>query len=107
MAATWKAVGGEITLNGTTPVTLAGPPPAGKTQVVIGLSGVPDASYTLTLRKNKGGTLTNIQIVSGIVSGGKWPAIEPVALDATDETLEAVLNTAGTPKMDVASVQEV
>lgn len=106
MAATWKAGGGEITLNGATPVTLAGPPLSGKTMVLIGLSGVFDGSYSLTIRVNKGGVFTNIETSLPVSSGARWPKIEPVGLDAIDETVEALLNTAGTPKVVVATLVE-
>lgn len=106
MAATWKAIGAEITLDGTTPKTLAGPPALGKTQLVVGISGEPDSTYQFTIRKNKGGVFTTIRSVP-VIGGGEWPSLkDPIALDATDETLEGFLDVAGTPKVDVSSLVE-
>ncbi len=87
-----QLIGGEVTLNGQTWVTIAGPPGSAKAHQV--LSAKPrnkdSVAHIFELRKNKNGTFTELFESESVPAGKNAQLIDNcVTLDATDETLEA------------------
>ena len=103
-------IGSETALPAGTTTVLAAP--AAATQRVVPRGGwsvynTDTAKRDITFQKNKGGTITQIQKVTGVASGGNVILEKVVILDATNETLENVVDaiTTNSLKADVAAME--
>lgn len=105
-------LGSEGVLNGGTPVTaLAAPASSKQRQVPANGASVYNAdsvSHTITWQKKKASTTYVIYIATGVVAGALSILGKKVVLDATDETLEVVMEGAHTtlaPTFDIAAME--
>ena len=104
--------GNEVALNGATPVTLVAAPTGtnkrGIDKDAAGIHNLDSVSHTFTFQKNKAATITVIWKVTGVAAGGAAIMPKKVVLDATDESLEVVMEGAHTttaPRADVAYLE--
>lgn len=103
---TFIMVGSEGALNSTTPVTIVAAPSAGNRRDVrnVGITNKDTAPITVTISKNKASTLR--RLVKETLNPDETLIFDKVVvLDATDESIEAVLSAAVAstqPDYDVA-----
>lgn len=85
----------EGALNGTTPVTVVAAPGASTQRIVrnVKISNKDTAAVTVTLSKNKAATLRELCEVT-LEAGDILLYDDVIVLDATDESVEAVLSGA-------------
>jgi hypothetical protein len=104
-------IANEGLTNSTTPVTVLAAP-AASTQRVVPRNGVnvvnrDTVNVTLTLSKNKGGTLYSLAVVTlATLEMYTYPGV--IVLDATNESVELVLGGAVTtsqPSFDAAAME--
>jgi hypothetical protein len=105
-------LGSEGVLDGATPVTALSAPATDKQRVVpangASVYNADSVSHDVTWQKNKASTVTVLFIATGVAAGALSILGKKVVLDATDETLELVMEGAHTtlaPTFDVAAME--
>lgn len=105
-------IGNEGSLTGATAVTILAAPAAATQRVVpsdgASVYNADSANRDFTFQKNKGGTITILHKVVGVVPGGRSGLPKKVVLDATNESLEARSDAVAAtvePHFDVAAME--
>lgn len=86
--------GNEGALNGATAVDVVSAPGSGRRLVRnVHFYNADTAAVTITVRKNKGGTLS-LLAKETLAAGDYWTFDKLIVLDATDEKVQAVMSGA-------------
>jgi len=105
-------IANEGSLTGTAPVTLLAAPAGATVRATpkdsVGVYNKDTVAHDFTFQKNKGGTITEVAKIAAVAPGGLAVMPKKVALDATNESLEAKSDATATttePTFDVIALE--